>query len=457
MNNETAIRDLTQKLEEARPDLERFDNYYSGRQPLAFLAPEVREAVGDRLQSLVVNWPRLVVGAVEERLDVQGFRIGETTDTRLWEVWQANGLDEYSQLAHTDALVYGRSYAIVWAGPDPEVPRITVESPKQVTVEHAPGSRVRLRAIKKWVEDGYAYATLYTPDAIYRYRSLGHAPDTGDASYVPAGGWGLQSTIPNPLGVVPVVALVNRPRLLAQEGESELADVLPVADAVNKLATDMMVSAEYHAMPRRWATGVEIIEKPELDENGVPTGEQVPDPEQFASTAGRTWIAEDPEARYGQFGEASLAGFLEAIRTLTHAIASIAGLPPHYVALTATDNPASADAIRSAEASLVSKARRKMRAFGGGWEEVMRLALLVRDGTLPTGMDRLETVWRDPETRTVAQAADAATKLVAAGILPVQQALEDLGYSPVQIERMREMRRQDALDRTSINTSDLMP
>ena len=38
----------------------------------------------------------------------------------------------------------------------------------------------------------------------------------------------------------------------------------------------------------------------------------------------------------------------------------------------------------------------------------MRLAVLVRDGVQRPGMESLETIWRDPETRIVAQAADAA-------------------------------------------------
>ena len=45
------------------------------------------------------------------------------------------------------------------------------------------------------------------------------------------------------------------------------------------------------------------------------------------------------------------------------------------------------------------------------------------------------TIWRDPETRTVAQAADAAVKKLAVGVSR-EQVLEDLGYSPVRIERM---------------------
>ena len=65
----------------------------------------------------------------------------------------------------------------------------------------------------------------------------------------------------------------------------------------------------------------------------------------------------------------------------------------------------------------------------------MRLAVLVRDGVQRPGMESLETIWRDPETRTVAQAADAAVKKLAVGVSR-EQVLEDLGYSPVQIERM---------------------
>jgi hypothetical protein len=64
------------------------------------------------------------------------------------------------------------------------------------------------------------------------------------------------------------------------------------------------------------------------------------------------------------------------------------------------------DEQSSSEATLVSKARRRQRAFGGAWEDVMRLAMLVRDGELLDG-----------------------------GVSP-EQVLEDLGCSPVQIERM---------------------
>lgn len=439
---------LSQRLETSRHTIEKMDKYYAGTQPLTFLSDDVK-AAAPKLFNVAINWPRLIVGAIEERLDVEGFRTAPDTpgDAELWRIWQANNLDESSQLAHTEAFVHGRSYAIVWAGKDRATPRITVESAKQVYVAHDPGTGARIAAVKRFVDaDGHARATLYLPNRIVRYRSASFVPavDYDEWFYdphvtPPPGGWNKIESLPNPLGIVPVVPFVNRPRLTNPEGESELADVTVPADAINKLATDLMVSAEFHAQPRRWATGFEIPMIDEKDSAGKLTGEKIPDPKVFSQVKGRTWLAEAPETRFGQFDEATLAGFLDSIRTFTHAIASLSGLPPHYLALSATDNPASADAIRSAEASLITKVRRKARAFGGSWEDVMRLAVMVRDGSFPEDMAGIETVWADPETRTVAQAADAAVKLVTAGIIPAEQAQEDLGYTPVQIDRMRAM------------------
>jgi hypothetical protein len=49
---------------------------------------------------------------------------------------------------------------------------------------------------------------------------------------------------------------VNNPRILRPDGRSEFSDIIEIADALNKMATDMMISGEYHAMPRRWATAL---------------------------------------------------------------------------------------------------------------------------------------------------------------------------------------------------------
>jgi hypothetical protein len=438
---------LGRKLDEARPALERADLYYRGAQPLAFLAPELRAAIGDRLRPVSVGFGRLIVGSLEERLDVEGFRLGADSPTEpdLWRIWQDSDLDEWSQLAHEEALALGRSFLLVWAD-EAGAPRITVESARQVYVQHAPGSRRRVAALKRWQEDGRGHAVVFTPREVVRLRTATELPVDTVTLDVPAGLWETVEVLPNALGVVPVVPLVNRRRLLSPDGASELVEVMGLIDALSKVVTDMLVSSEYAAMPRRYVTGIDLP----TDEAGA-----VVEDESMSHVAGRTWMLESPDAKVGQFPEASLDGYTNAVAMLTQQIGALSGLPPHYLGLHG-DQPASADAIRSAEASLVARARRRMRAFGGAWEEAMRLAVQVRDGRPDPRLSRLETVWRDPETRTTAQAADAAAKLRGIG-LPLGQLLEDLGYTPAQQERIRSLRRAEALDGVLVDPRALTP
>ncbi len=434
---------MSDALAHEQRTLQHLDLYYTGSQPLRFLAPEVEAQVGARLTSLVINWPRTIVDSVQRRTSVEGFRLGSggAADDELWRLWQENDLDAWSHLAHVDALVHGRSFLMVWAGEDPATPSITVESSHQVTVEFEPAPARRVRhALKQYVDGNTVFAVLMFRDRVLRFErrasTLGVANLAVPSSLTPAR-WELVEVLPNPLGAVPVVPLVNRPRVLNFNGESELTDVIPMSDAVNKLATDLLVASEYSAMPRRWATGLQI-----------PTG---PDRERLQAeasaywdqaTKGKTWLA-GPDVQFGQFPEASLTSFTDAIKLLTAQIAAISGLPPHYLGIN-TDNPASADAIRSAEATLNERAREKMKSWGDSYERAMRLAVAVRDGIplaqIPAGLRSMETVWRDPETRTKAQDADAAVKLHAAKIIDDVQAQEDVGLSPMQRRAIAERR-----------------
>jgi hypothetical protein len=113
------------------PQLRLMDSYYEGTQPLSYLAPEIQSELSDRMRQLVINWPQLVVDALDERLDVEGFRYAdsETTADDLWSVWQASDMDEGSQQAHVDALALKRSYAIVGTNEEDEsTPIVTAES-----------------------------------------------------------------------------------------------------------------------------------------------------------------------------------------------------------------------------------------------------------------------------------------------------------------------------------------
>jgi hypothetical protein len=415
------LKTLSDKLDTTLPELSRLDSYWHGDQPAAFLAPAAREALGNRLRVLSVNFPRLAVSSLAERLQVIGFRTDgpdSAPDEALWRLWRHNGMDDAAAQAHTDALVYGRSFVLVWAGPDGE-PVVTVESPKQVAVMRDPATRKVTAALKRWVDVDRAYAVLFQPDRITRYVS---AATIADATSMPATGWTITEEIANPLGVVPVVPLLNRGRLMDVDGVSEMADVLDLADALNKLVADMMVTSEFYARPRRWAIGLEIVE--DDDGNAV---------KPFSAALDDVWQSESPETKFGQFDAARLDGYADAVALVTQQIGALAGLPPHYLGLHG-DQPASADAIRSAEASLVARAYARQKTFGAAWADVARLMVAVQSGADPTGLD-VEVMWANPETRTPSQTVDAIVKLKSIG-LPLTFLLDELGLTPAQAQRV---------------------
>lgn len=436
MSTDTLTRMLT-GLDESIAAYTLLDSYYRGQQALSFLSPEARTALGSRFARMTSNLPRLAVTSLAERLRVTGF-----SGVDVWDDWLRNDLDQTSGVVHREALTLTCSAVIVWADKTGR-PKVTVESPRQVSVSCDPGSREVTAAVKRWESVDGTYAVLYEPDRISRYKAPRGASTTG---YRLDG-----KVIDNPLGVVPVVPFVNGDQLL-DGGHSEISDLIPLVDALNKLLADLMVSSEYFARPRRYATGIELEEADVLDADGQPTGETVevnPFPEGH-----RMMISEEADAKFGQLPAGDLSGYGEAVKVLLGQIMAVSALPAHFVGVT-TGNPATADANRSAEASLTARAEARQSTFGRSWERVAALMVAVRDGVDVETL-AVRTQWADAATRSVAQEADAVVKLFSSGLLPATYALKRLGYSDDEVTEIRTARRAEALDQAGTDLTGLL-
>lgn len=395
------------------------DTYYQGEQHLEQLGL----AVPDDLRRFVtiVGWPGTQVDSVEERCDVEGFRLpGKSeADTALADVWQANDLDDESHMGHVDSLALGRSYACVGAGDDPELPKITVESPMEMVHEYSPRLRDTSAAARIYQDDSSGEAvqraTLYTRDAT---TWLVHDD----------GRWRIEDRDEHGLGRCPVVPLVNRGRSHARYGVSEMLRIITLTDAAARALTNAQVATELMALPQRYAAGMTA-----QDFTDPKTGEQVA---QWDAYFGAVWGTKNPDAKFGQFSAADLTNFANIVNHYAQLVAGLTGLPMRFLGQLSA-NPPSADGIRADEARLVSRALRSQRSWGASWELVMRLARqFQRRGVDDPKLASMETLWAAAATPTRAQDADAGVKLYQSGITPLQQTRRDLGYTSVQISNM---------------------
>lgn len=412
--------ELLQRLDGKAHTYHDLNLYARGRQPLAYLSPESKKALGNRFGRIASNIPKIAVTSLAERLRVSGFHGAD-----VWPDFIRNDLDQLAPVLHREALTLGQSFAIVWADSSGR-PVVTVESAEQVAVKRNPISREVIAAVKRVRTKTTTETWLYLPDQIQHYRA--NSPGASTA------GFDLVESLDNPLGVVPVVPFTNADRLLDEDGISEIEDLKPLVDGLNKALADMAVALEYSARPRRWATGIELTERPLLDADGDPVledGEPVMEVVNPIPEGNRAMISEAADARFGQLDGADLQGFKNAIDVWLGQIMAVSALPSHFIGITA-NQPASADALRASEASLTARAEARQLTFGRSWEQVARLVVAVRDGVDPSTVTA-RVVWADASTRSLAQEADAAVKLHQAGLLSRESTLARLGMTADEI------------------------
>jgi hypothetical protein len=411
------------------------DAYFNGEQMIRDLGI----SIPPQLKGLhtVIGWPRVGVESLEERLDLEAFRWADGSDSsELTEIADANDLFDESSLAHLDALVYGREYLAGGSGEDDGPPLISVESPLDMTLMWDARLRMGTSALRECAADSYVEAgpeermlVLYLPD-----QTVMCLPSS-------SGGWQVVDRDMHGLGVVPVVRLANRQRTADRVGKSEItADVMSITDAACRRLMGIEVQAEFFGAPQRYILGASESAFQDAEGNAKSAWE---------TYIGRVLALERDEdgnvPDVGQFAAHDPSGQTKIVDLYARIMSSQFGLPPHMLGYT-TDNPASADAIRSTEAKLVKRSERRIRRFGRAWQDAMRLALWIRHGEPPDKSRRIETVWRNPATPTIAAQTDATVKMVQAGILPADSdvTLEMAGLTENQRQRVRADRQRAA-------------
>ncbi|MFG3476467.1 phage portal protein [Streptomyces sp. NPDC047980] len=425
---------LYEELEQRRKYAETMRCYYAGDPPLSDITEKARTAFRRLLKQARSNYTGLVVDATAERLQVDGVRIGdaEVGDPEAWRIWQANGLDADSDLILTEAVKVGRSFMLVAPNPrDPGTPLVTAEDCTQALVAYVPGSRrERAAGLKVWADDwtGNLMATVYLPGGLYKYEAP--QPQKGlrtKPKWAPRKVENEAWPAPNPLKVVPLIEMQNRPDLLGG-CMSEIEDVLDIQDRINKTLIDRMMAQEFAAFRQRWMTGYEVP----TDESGQPI-------EPFKAAVDRLWVIEDENVKVGEFQATDIGPYLRAVEADVKDMAARTRTPSQYL-LGAMVN-ISGDALKAAESGLVSKVKQRQRPFGEAIEEVVRLYLQA------AGDDRdlsaLEVIWHNPEFRTEGELVDALLKMSTLGV-PHEALWERWGASQTEIAQWREQRDQAA-------------
>lgn len=431
---EALLKTLAGRQTEIRTDLE----YFSGKHPLAYATKEWESAHARRFANFSDNWCGVVGSAPSERTIIDGFRLGHDSDPisdverQLDYDWQSNEMPMQASQGFQMSTVTGRSAVLVW-GDQNSNPVMSWERPDQVVVDYDPGNpRMRRAGLKSWVEDECRRATLYTADAVYKFRGARSAlalPSHMEP-YQPAedDSW----PIPNPLGEVPLVEFPNQP-MLGAEPISDIQGAIAMQDAINLLWEYLFTAADWAAMPARVVMGQEPPKIPILDANGQKVGEKAIDSESL--TRGRMLWLTGQNTKIGQWEAAKLDVFTDVITVALKHLSTQTRTP--MPELTGEMGNVNGDTLQGLQQPLAMKVRRSQTFYTPRVRDVYRLAALVRGDAATAAACRTGLVqWRNPEIFSESQIADAASKDRSIGF-PLQWIAEKrYGYSQGEIERL---------------------
>lgn len=429
---------------------DKADDYYRGRHPLRFASEEFREYFAARYSDFSDNWVPVVADAPVERLTVQGFIPYEGEfDSEAWRVWQVNNMDTDSQLGFLGAVTGARSYVLVWGDPDdPDTPCVTCEDAGQAIVAYEPGSRYRRRAaLKRWQDGERMFATLYTKDELWKFeRALERVEkpqmlaefDEQAAQWLPRD-VDEPNPQPNPMGLVPMVELPNRP-VMAREPLSDVAPVIPLQDAVNLMWAELFTAADFAALPQRYILGADKPTVPVFDSEGKKLYDKEVDLRDL--NLRRLFWVEGEGASAGSWPAANLEVYSNVIEAAIGHLAAQTRTPQHY--LIGKMANLSSDALIAAEAGLVKRVQEKELWFGAALREVQRLVALAQGNKGKAGAYRAGRIlWADSESRSQAQLVASLVQLKGIG-WPFEDLARRFGLNPDEVAQLLKMRDREA-------------
>lgn len=434
-------------------DYPTYRDYYDGIQDLTFATAKFARAFGKIFDAFAYNRCQTVVDSVADRLKIKKMAVDETLmagNAGLQEkvdlIWRFNRFDRKQGEMFTEALKCGDAYVIVWPedveglGP---MPRMYVNNADVVTMAYDDDTKQKRFAAKVWrMDDGFWRLTLYFHDGIWKYTSVSKK-DEMPKSWTEWTQWVNEFApepwpVPNPFGEVPVFHIGNNSRE-GDYGRSEIAQVIPLQDALNKACTDMMVAMEYGALPQRWATGLQL---------GAPdplTG-KLPNP--FKEGPGELWLA-SAGAQFGNFQSTDLKQFLDVQDSFDKKIANVVRIPSYWLTMGTGDFP-SGEALQTADAPFVAKLEDRQTDFGQDTDDIYVFALKT------TGVEgaALQPMWKSAELRSEQDMLDAATKKQGLG-WSERQIMRELGLDESKIDQMIQERMDETAESTMMEAAGL--
>jgi hypothetical protein len=391
---DVALKDLSMKQ---IPYQTLFD-YFEGRAPIMYSTQQIRDVFKKIDVNFSLNWCAIVVNSVKDKMHLAHV---DVPGTNLAEMLERNQLYLESDAVHEAMLVAGESFYIVWPDADGNAAGY-FNDPRQCSVFYSPENPHKVNYAAKWFldQDNHIRLTMYYDDRLEYYKStsenlLGSSlTGNGFEPFVPEGADSATPT--NPLGEVPVFHFRTSQRKVV----SDLQNTIGPQNAINKLLSDMMVTAEFAAFKQKY-----IISNAEFEDG------------KLRSSPDEVWQIPDLDAKVGEFGVTELSNYIAALQHYASSLAIVERIPRYY--LIQESGVPSGESLIAQESPLNKKVKDRIDNVIPVWKNVVRLMQKIETGKDLKVAD-INVVFDDPRTQTPLTDATIFQTRTGSGLTPAQ-------------------------------------
>ena len=369
------------------------------------------EEYSDLAERSYTPWLPLVITALVQTMFVSNIKIpGLAPDAvaAVQKVWNRNELGGKQVSLYRDTFSHGTGFGVSLPGRDPltgaPMPVIRFVSARRMAAFWADTTDYPMFTIEadRYVDQRNSGWSVQIMDenATHFIMCKGDGEARSD--------WFYKDYVEHGTGVTPAAMYVNMIDLDGQ-ASSEIEPLIPIAKRIDQTEFDRLVVQRFGAWKVRYITG--LVKPSNVTE------------EEHARTLIKLKISdlltvEGKDAHIGTLDETQLDGFIKAREADIRDLSAVSQTPPHHMlGLASNMQPESLAAVN---ANLVNKSFERKTGAEMAHRRLLRVAAMQMGERREAEAYDMQFTWRDTETRSLAQAADALGKLATGLNVPVE-------------------------------------
>ena len=393
-----------------------------------------RQEVSDEYADLSTRTPTpiggLIVSSVAQTSYVDGVRRpGKAENLAGWESWQANRWDSRQNAVHRAAVGHGMAYGVVipgrnrltgdrmrrWLARDPIRMAAFYDGDDSEWAQFAIEAEPYQNDLGIW--EGW-YVLVYDEQVVHRLNCKGDGVQIKDWTYV--------DFFEHGLSVPPIARCANRLDLNGR-ARGEIEPVLPLLRRIDQDTFDRLIVQRFGAWKIRYIAGM-----------AKPSTEQAARLQALKLRVEDLLVSTDPTTKFGTLDSTDPEAFIKVTDADLRMLSAVAQLPPHH--LLGLSSNLQAEALAAAEAGLMRKGNDFRMNAGEFHEQMFRMDAMLRGDREEAAAVDIQVRWRDTESRSQMQTAQALGMLASQLKIPVEMLWEKVpGWTDIDTDRAKQL------------------